>query len=97
MGDEGKLGLLRFVGEALYGERWQAPLAADLSVSDRTVRYWLSSATTCPEDLGPRMLAIVNRKKQIGRAHVCTPVTNAHLVCRPLLEKKKIQSLINHT
>src|SRR3546814_1030061 len=26
---------------------------------------------------------------QIGRAHVCTPVTNAHLVCRLLLAKKK--------
>src|SRR3546814_1087747 len=26
---------------------------------------------------------------QIGRAHVCTPVTNAHLVCRPLLAKLK--------
>src|SRR3546814_5765908 len=25
---------------------------------------------------------------QIGRAHVRTPVTNTHLVCRPLLEKK---------
>src|SRR3546814_6505270 len=25
---------------------------------------------------------------QIGRAHVRTPVTNAHLVCRLLLEKK---------
>src|SRR3546814_2807810 len=25
---------------------------------------------------------------QIGRAHVCTPVTNAHLVCRLQLEKK---------
>src|SRR3546814_1854569 len=24
---------------------------------------------------------------QIGRAHVCNPVTNAHLVCRLLLEK----------
>src|SRR3546814_5349225 len=24
---------------------------------------------------------------QIGSAHVCTPVTNAHLVCRLLLEK----------
>src|SRR3546814_9099016 len=24
-----------------------------------------------------------------GRAHVCTPVTNEHLVCRLLLEKKK--------
>src|SRR3546814_9475297 len=27
--------------------------------------------------------------EQIGRAHVWTPVTNAHLVCRLLLEKKK--------
>src|SRR3546814_4348841 len=26
---------------------------------------------------------------EIGRAHVCTPVTNAHLVCRFLLDKKK--------
>src|SRR3546814_3719947 len=26
---------------------------------------------------------------QIGRAHVRTPVTNAHLVCRLLLEHKK--------
>src|SRR3546814_8020335 len=26
---------------------------------------------------------------EIGRAHVCTPVTNAHLVCRLLLEKQK--------
>src|SRR3546814_3869998 len=27
---------------------------------------------------------------EIGRAHVCTPVTNAHLVCRLLLEKHNI-------
>src|SRR3546814_2476887 len=27
--------------------------------------------------------------QQIGRAHVRTPVTNAHLECRILLEKKK--------
>src|SRR3546814_3597338 len=32
---------------------------------------------------------------QIGRAHVCTPVTNAHLVCRLLLEQKHSTS-INH-
>src|SRR3546814_7463376 len=30
------------------------------------------------------------RAREIGRAHVWTPVTNAHLVCRPLLEKKNI-------
>src|SRR3546814_4675010 len=28
-------------------------------------------------------------RAEIGRAHVCTPVTNAHLVCRLLLEKQK--------
>src|SRR3546814_1406711 len=27
-------------------------------------------------------------RREIGRAHVWTPVTNAHLVCRLLLEKK---------
>src|SRR3546814_1522080 len=30
---------------------------------------------------------------QIGRAHVCTPVTNAHLVCRLLLEQKNTYKL----
>src|SRR3546814_1624826 len=31
------------------------------------------------------VLFAVDDRKQIGRAHVCTPVTNAHLVCRLLL------------
>src|SRR3546814_8653517 len=31
------------------------------------------------------------RPPKIGRAHVWTPVTNAHLVCRLLLEKKNNQ------
>ncbi len=57
------LELLRLVGEALYGERWQAPIAGDLGVSDRAVRYWISAANPCPEDLGPRLLAIVVRKR----------------------------------
>ena len=32
--------LIARVGEALYGERWQTPLARDLDVADRTVRRW---------------------------------------------------------
>src|SRR3546814_10304158 len=32
---------------------------------------------------------IIDTPFQIGRAHVCTPVTNAQLVCSLLLEKKK--------
>src|SRR3546814_7900731 len=39
-------------------------------------------------------------RREIGRAHVCTPVTNAHLVCRLLLENKKkheYPDLLAHT
>src|SRR3546814_7608890 len=32
---------------------------------------------------------IIGQNGEIGRAHVRTPVTNAHLVCRLLLAKKK--------
>src|SRR3546814_1216278 len=33
--------------------------------------------------------ALDGSAEKIGRAHVCTTVTNAHLVCRLLLEQKK--------
>src|SRR3546814_4216573 len=45
--------------------------------------------------LVPRRLSLAgsasNPDGEIGRAHVRTPVTNAHLVCRLLLEKKTKQ------
>src|SRR3546814_10416782 len=31
--------------------------------------------------------AISDTVREIGRAHVCTPVTTPHIVCRPLLNK----------
>src|SRR3546814_2478240 len=34
------------------------------------------------------MIGSMTHKEQIGRAHVGNPVTNAHLVCRHMLEKK---------
>src|SRR3546814_2269635 len=34
---------------------------------------------------------------EIGRAHVRTTVTNAHLVCRLLLEKNKVTYIYNTT
>src|SRR3546814_1171658 len=50
-----------------------------------------------PDDAADRTRALLDATidqiaaplRQIGRAHVSTPVTNAHLVCRLLLEKKK--------
>ncbi len=34
--------LLRRVGVALFGPRWQSALAIDLDVSDRTMRRWVA-------------------------------------------------------
>src|SRR3546814_2810856 len=39
----------------------------------------------------------LGRVPEIGSAHVFTPVTNAHLVCRLLLEKKQKNHHNNHT
>src|SRR3546814_8335244 len=39
-------------------------------------------------------LAMCRSIAEIGSAHVCTPVTNAPLVCRLLLEKKKLKTHI---
>src|SRR3546814_9230676 len=33
-------------------------------------------------------------RREIGREHVCTPVTNAHLLCRLLLSKKQLNSYL---
>src|SRR3546814_3419886 len=43
---------------------------------------WLRSFWLCSPD------------SEIGRAHVCTPVTNAHFVCRLLLEQKNMTTSI---
>src|SRR3546814_3845510 len=80
-----------------------APVAADVMtpapVAIRTVSLPASSATgparppASPAPVaatfaygGPSFIQVA---AEIGRAHVLTPVTNSHLVCRLLLEKKK--------
>src|SRR3546814_9726676 len=49
--------------------------------------WYTSRASDCAE----RWLPLI---AQIGRAHVCTPVTNAKLVCRLLLETQKTRQQI---
>lgn len=53
--------LLRRVGEALYGSRWQSDLAHNLNVADRTVRRWVSGEYPIPDGvvLGLRALLIL--------------------------------------
>src|SRR3546814_9128723 len=58
----------------------------DLLVNRLQVEHWYRLH---PEIDQQQIVAPLIGLGQIGRAHVCTPVTNAHLVCRLLLEKKK--------
>src|SRR3546814_5422021 len=51
--------------------------------------YLVSEFTALQLDDQLRHAARLSPKVEIGRAHVCTPVTHAQLVCRLLLEKKK--------
>lgn len=39
---------LEKVGRALYGERWQSPLARDLGVKYLTVRRWMTGKRRMP-------------------------------------------------
>ena len=53
---------LRMVGEAMYGERWQTPLAQDLGVTPRTVRHWCAERHACPADMAARLLPLVEKR-----------------------------------
>lgn len=43
--------LLREIGEALYGERWQTPLAQALGVAVRTMQRWAAGTQPIRESL----------------------------------------------
>src|SRR3546814_10147288 len=71
------------VSNGIYADirrfRWEEPCDARLDVDAYYIDYALSPRAT---------------QTQIGRAHVCTPVPHAHIVCRPLLAKK--HKIITH-
>src|SRR3546814_4948440 len=55
-------------------------------------QHWMESGEhglIVYDDLSKQDEAYRQVSLQIGRAHVCTPVTNSYLVCRRMLEKKK--------
>jgi hypothetical protein len=75
--------LLQRVGEFLYGAQWQAPLARDVSVSDRSMRRWVAGTDDIPNgvwrDIGFRLESMqgdleyligeVNRLKGLIEVH----------------------------
>jgi len=54
--------LLVECGEALYGPRWQTALAADLGVSDRTMRRWVADTSSVPAGLYVDLLRLTQER-----------------------------------
>lgn len=53
---------LRLAGEALYGERWQSPLARDLGTTDRNLRYWITGKHSAPAAVKDQLVALLRRR-----------------------------------
>src|SRR3546814_10798093 len=88
--DLGKHAILRGRNRVAFEER----------LGERLRRFKLRGGLRRPEDAPARSLERIDdakrkrrfrahHREEIGRAHVSTPVTNAHLVCRLLPEKTK--------
>src|SRR3546814_3295021 len=68
--------------------------AGDVPAARAAVAMIVGRATEVLDEAGIARAAIESLAEsfcygEIGRAHVCTPVPNAHLVCCLLLQKKK--------
>lgn len=57
--------LLVECGEALYGPRWQAELARDLAVADRTVRRWVAGTSDVPSGLYADLLRLTQERAAV--------------------------------
>lgn len=63
-------------GEALYGDRWQTPIARDLGVTSRTVRHWCAAKHECPSDITVRLLPLVEQRGEVLRHVLSALKTN---------------------
>jgi DNA-binding transcriptional regulator YiaG len=58
----GPMHQVRAAGEYLYGPLWQREMARALGVSDRAVRRWIAGDTNPPEDIGPRLRKLIDKR-----------------------------------
>jgi len=60
--------LLLKIGTALYGDAFRGSLAADLGVSDRTLRSWLSGQRDVPGGVWDDLAALIEMQQARLRA-----------------------------
>jgi hypothetical protein len=56
--------LIRVVGEALWGPRWQSDMAHHLGIGDRTIRRWAAGETQPAEPLWGKLLAAIDERQE---------------------------------
>lgn len=56
--------LLLAVGQALYGEQWQAPLGRAIGVSDRQIRRWISGEYDPPAGVWADLERLCSERRQ---------------------------------
>src|SRR3546814_8447300 len=94
LGGKARVGIVGFYALCLAGLglalwlRLPDPLVF-VGLVPAAMHFLWQAATLDPADGHNALRRFRSNRFEIGRAHVCTPVTNAHLVCRLLLEKKK--------
>ena len=57
-------GELSTLGRYIYGEKWAAPLAGDLGVSPRMVRYWAAGAWPMRQRHAIRLIELARARNQ---------------------------------
>jgi hypothetical protein len=55
--------LIRTVGPALWGTRWQTDMAERLGVNDRTVRRWVSGREVPRPGVWTELIAIIRERR----------------------------------
>ena len=67
--DGDTLGFLLQAGSLLYGPEWQSPLARDLGVSARLVRFWVAGRCAPPPTLRADLDHLYRRaeREQVAR------------------------------
>lgn len=55
---------LAVLGQALYGERWQRPVARDLGKAENQVRRWLTSEYEPDDDVVAALLAVARQRRK---------------------------------
>jgi predicted transcriptional regulator len=75
--------LLRRAGEALYGPQWRRAIAADLGITDRTIRRWIAGSFPIPA-------AVALELANICRGH-CVAIEGIEAQMRGLSSSKTEQ------